>query len=203
MTVTKAALAAGLLAGAALACGCSRDPGQATPRDVVLKMQRMLVAGDKKGYADCFTGSERSRTLILAMYDFVRAGYEFQDAFTAAYGQKAWEDFQDDEGVKLSLPRRDDAWAKGLTIDVKGDRAVVTAPGRKQEMIVVRKEGRWMIDADSGATAGDPMTAARVMTRMATALRAAKGEIGKPGVSGEDLDRALGDAFRKIMTEKP
>jgi len=190
-------------AGGACGCGGGSD-GQSTPEGVVRKMTTAVVEMDKEDFVACLTGTPTEMRAANAFMDFLVAGKEFKEAMIEAYGEKAWADFQDPRGARLTTEVTDNRGElHKVKYDVKGDTAVCTFPEGSQRIHLVRKDGRWYVQVRDIITAKGPLEkATEFWEKTAAFIRRSKARIGKPGVTAESLDDEMGRGFMKIMTSR-
>ncbi len=174
--------------------GGGDDEYPAAPRDVLARALTAMANLDRKMFVGCLTGTDDERRAAGAMVDFVRAGWEFQEAFVEAYGQQAWESFQDKEGARLKTTVEGDlSKLAQVQCRIDGDVAACSMPGDPQVVHLDRRDGRWYVRArDLVGIQGSPRRAADLWGAFAAAIRRARDRIGQPGVTGEQLDTELG-----------
>lgn len=193
-----------LIAAVAVMAGCGKDrdvkKASAGPAEVLDQMTVALLDGNKDEFLSYYQASAAQKQALIGMFDFSQAGMAFRDKFIAAYGQDAWDTFQSDasQGASMSLPERYNP--DEVTVDIDGDAAMVTATDEPQPLQLVRKNGVWLIDAES--MVGPDGQAAKIgtlMSKMAEIIRDYTNVIGQPGMTPEQLDEEMGMAFLQAM----
>jgi hypothetical protein len=171
-------------------------------------VEAMYEGNEPKLYA-ALNASQAQKDFLRGGTDFLTAMSDLRDAFTNAYGQQAWRDFQDeskgpkDGNAHFSLPDAAEAVAKyrKAAIDERGNEAFcrnLDEPGKTVRMIKVGTG--WRVDGNAVCP-----TVAEMQQKMAQikpltdVIRKYQQAIGQPGITPEDIDAELGRAMLKVL----
>lgn len=197
-----------LLALSLAISGCSsKEPS--TPTDALIQLTEAMHEGNESKLFAALEATEAQKDFILVTMDFLTATIDFRDAFTNAYGQQAWNDFQDDSkgpkdgNAKFTIMDSDEIVAqyRNAAIDERGDEAFYQSldePGKTVRIIKVG--GAWRVDASSVCPTAEQMQQKMDQIKPITALtRKYKKAIGRQGIKPEDIDAELGRAMMKVL----
>jgi hypothetical protein len=148
--------------------------------------------------------SEAQKEFMRANIQVHTAAIDFRDAFTTAYGQQAWNDFQDDSkapedgNAKLTTIDFDEIVARwrSAAIDERGDEALCEISNVR----IIKVEGAWRVDASSVCPeAWDMPKMIEEIKQGTVVIQKYKKAIGREGIKPEDIDAELGRAMRKVF----
>lgn len=182
-----------------LIAGChgkeSPPQGQDTPQALARKMQKALVANDKARFDECFTGPRGYREIVDAVIEFSQTACQFYDAITRAYGPSAVAQYHQTKvlpSFDLLVPYKDTDWAEE-EITMKGDKAVCVSPNSPDPTILIRRNNIWRVDLTDYCATGQTLIS--FFKKATKAAKKTTAQVGKPGVTIEDLKRQMGDIF--------
>jgi hypothetical protein len=181
--------------------GGSIPMGHESPQAVLRKAQRALIEGDRARFLECLASRSKDHKAALeALFDYVQAAYKLQDALRGNYGKNAWETFVSLQAnpAQFTAPiwPRDEDLAATASITLQGTEARVELPS-PAELLTLRMEGVWRIEMFPH---GSGVRAIRESFDRATeALRKAREDVGKPGLTPE----ALAQQVRKQIGGEP
>jgi hypothetical protein len=200
------------------------DPkkGAKTPKDAMTQVTQAMYAGNEDQFLKGLKAADdKQKEFCKAVVVFVKNADDFRNDFVKAYGQKAWERFNDpnidpgngDGNANLTIPELKEALdvVEKANITVKGNEAtaeMTDKAGKKSNWKLVKVDEAWLVDASS-LTEGVPdveMTTAQLKA-LAGIVKTYRKAIGKPGISGDDIDVEMGRAIVKqllnIESNKP
>jgi hypothetical protein len=208
----RSASAFGLsLAVALIAGGCGKDGGSArhhavpatstapapAVKDALLGIADALDTGDKARFLNLVETADAEWAGLI--FEAAVAGRAFRAYMEAAYGKQSLEQ------VDLPLPEFPGAEQLAGPLDVVavGDSAVAVLPG-PDELSMVRKDGRWLLDL----TGDEPSEAEReaVLRSLRTTIRAVgevRGKIGQAGLTPQKIDDELIAALMGAAATQP
>jgi hypothetical protein len=188
--------------------GCSnKEPS--TPSDAMVQFIEATHEGNEPKLFAALEASEAQKEFMRVTMDFITAISDFRDAFTNAYGQQAWSNFQDDTkgpkdgNAKLSTTDSDEAVAKyrNAAFDERGDEAFcpnLDEPGKTIRIIKVGSG--WRVDANYVCpTTVEMQKKIRQIKPLTDVIRKYKKAIGHQGIKPEDIDAELGRAMLKVL----
>jgi len=171
-----------------------------TPQALVLKVVTAMQAGDRQSFLECFSVSQSEYDALEAMIETVESYITFESAFIKAYGQEAWDTFQDRD----QAPDGADTTLIGITAEdveqarqwkPQGDPPVFRFPNTSGPATIIKLDGGWVFQL--GQMLGNPTETQ--LSQMAKTLRAMDDlvskyskAIGKENISGEDIDFQMG-----------
>jgi hypothetical protein len=198
MLVRRALVAAVAFAAIAIA-GCTvtaespaarRTADVVGPRAAVVRWHHALADGDKAAYTACFAGTEEELVLALAIFESTQAGYEFQKAVAAAYGQEAWKAFETADASRVDIFPRDPSWPGRVTVVEMGGIALAYTPRGRLPLHLVESGGAWRIQAAGLVPPGvDARRAARYLFQWAEALRKLAAQVAGKSRPAEKASR--------------
>jgi hypothetical protein len=189
-----------LLTAAVFPLGCGSDTDQSSPESTVRSFFDAMMEGDTDAVGACITGDEKVKRAVMGMAEYMAAMQDFRDAVIAEWGEEGWSHFTESGGAKLSIEDERDKIDR-METRVEGDRAYCALPGESDELVLVRKDGKWYVDAGqlaSGFT-GAASQSTELFSRMADMLREKQKRIGEEGITAESLDEELGRDMMKAM----
>lgn len=164
------------------------------PVAVMKKKYFALMDRDKKAFLECFAPSTPA-DFLEAYYDASAEAFAFKRSVYKAYGNEGverFESFVGDAGmVAFRLPPLDgnDRWWEKVEVRIMDDdRVLCDDPYEMDRFCMVRKDGVWRIDLSSRKLAHE-VERQRTFKR---SLEECALDIGKPGVTVDDLRRKLG-----------
>jgi len=188
--------------------GCSqKEPS--TPREAMVQFVEGMHAGNESKLFTAVDASPAQQDFLRATRDFLTAISDFRDAFTSAYGQQAWRDFQDeskgpqDGNAHFSIPDAAVAVAKyqAAAIDQRGGEAFcpnLDEPGKT--IRIVQVGSRWRVDGNTVCPTAVEMQQKMAQVKPLTdVIRKYQPAIGQPGITPEDIDAELGRAMMKVL----
>ena len=158
--------------------------------------------GKESAFVACFDADENQKKMLSAMSDMFQAAVGFSDAVEDALGE---------EGVKAvlgeeSLDDMFDIGADDLEVTEDGDKATVTRKDDADEPLnLVRKDGKWYIDAEGMLGDSGEMTAEALEERLEQTAAMVKvyedmaDKAGEDGMTAEKLKTALMEAMMAAM----
>lgn len=214
---SRAAIASLLLATSLAICGCGGKPTQpkpattpASPREALIQLTEATHEGNVARLFAAVEATEAQKEFLRVMMQFLVAATDFRDAFIKAYGQQAWEDFQDDSKAPkdgnaqftISDPKENIGKIRNLTIDERGDQAFCQNIDASGKMIrLVKVKGGWRVDANSACpNEAEMQKTLNQMRPVVEAIRKYKQAIGRPSIKAEDIDAELGREILKSLT---
>lgn len=181
--------------------GSSEGPSQATPKDTMRAMGDCFVAFDREGTLALLKGPEEEMRAAGAMMGFLSANSRFRDDFVRAYGDRAWQEFQDEDGASLTAEFTDERdKIDSMKVVIDGNEATATMPGMPKAMRLMLVDGKWFIRAADVLGSGMPDPGqVRQWEDLTAVIEEHRARIGKPGVEPEQIDRELGAAFGRVF----
>ena len=185
--------------------GSSAAPRKAdTPMQALENMRQAFLDGDKEAFAQCFDATGQQAEMVDAFCDFSIAASRFDQAMRKAYGEDAVT--QAMGGGARNVPFEDDNWLKDVTIQVEGDTATAVKAGQGEDLRLVKRDGRWKIDAasmlsDKGATdqgVEQLTTMFQTMTRVVTDVSQ---KVGQSGYTAEKINQEMRQAMMSAMMQ--
>jgi hypothetical protein len=178
---------------------------QNSPAEVLKKVHFAILNKDRGRYMECYRVPPDGQTIIEAFYTGWVAQYDFVAAIENAYGPKGLAYFQDIRTMKkagmhnLVLPPLHSPWweSEQVEIRISGNEARYNDPYFSREWRMVRTGDVWRIDLRLSELTDSPEWERRCVVMFTEVLRACKPEIGKPGVTIDDIRLKLG----KLDTE--
>ncbi len=167
----------------------SLPTGQDSPQAVLRKLQQAMAKGERAMFVECFaTRGANHRAAVEALFECVQAAYALRTALRAHYGKDAWEAFMgllvEPAELRAFVWPPDEDVAATAKVAAKGGEASVELPFAT-EPLSLKLGGVWRVEAfPHGSEVRDRPEA---LARAAEALRGAKDDIGKPGVTPESL----------------
>ena len=195
----RTALIAALAFAALVLAGCAATPESPAarqtadfvgPRAAVVRWHHALADGDKAAYTSCFAGTEEELVLALAIFESAQAGYEFQKAVVAAYGQDAWKAFETSDASRVDIFPRDPSWPMRVTVVEMGGIALAYTPRGRLPLHLTQSGGAWHIQAAGLVPPGvDAGRAARYLFQWAEALRKLAAQVSGKSVPADKASR--------------
>ncbi len=185
--------------------GVMRPQGAAaTPKGTLNNLTEAMKAGDAKRLAACFAGPAEEKKVIVIQLETMCVMYQFSEAMEKAYGKEAVKRGMMG-GAKDALKQLQTA-----RVAVEGDTAKVfmTREGRPErtrpEMTMNKIDGLWYIENPMKRDGHQmPKQMMERQEKMIAAMKAAvKGilpEIGKKGVTAEQINKKLEAAMQAAM----
>jgi len=207
---------AGVLAAVCLVAGCGKSaPASGTrPAETAEKAVRAFLQGmkncDEYAMLACGKADDEDGDAICALAEFGRAAGKFRVAFLKAYGQEAWERFNDrahtpgETNAHLQLLEHSvDEMMSGVDLRIQGpDVATFTVPNETRRSRIVKVEEGWLVDVRSLLPKQmESAKFAELMNYMADAVGAHQEAIGRPGIRPDDIDVELGRAIMERLLE--
>jgi hypothetical protein len=201
-----------------LVCGCGGDAATqpkpattpASPREALIQVAEATHAGNEARVLAAVEASETQAEFLRVVTQYVAAVTQFRDTFVEAYGQQAWNDFQDDNKAPedgnakftLSDPQKEIAKIRKLSVDDRGDEAFCQSVDEPGETVrIIKVENGWRVDAGSICPQEEEMQkTVRQFRPMAEIIREYQKAIGRPGINPDDIDAELGRALAKLLT---
>ena len=179
-----------------------------TPQDALRNFARAVYRMDRPAQLACFAGDTFDMTLGTTLIESVNQNFVFRNAMIAAYGRKGWLEWQKhDKGMKATLgfPLIDEDAIKTAQIVVTGDMAICEDAEQLvawsgEVMRFVRERGEWRISIGSATPSGADRDKFRnFLASMTAAIKELLPEIGKPGVTAQDINHKLGEKIGDLM----
>ncbi len=177
--------------------GGSLPTGQDSPQATLRKLQQAMAKGDKAKFVECFAArSANYKAAIEALFECVQAAQALRNALRSHYGKDAWDTFADrlaepPEVRAFTWPPDEDFAATKVAL--KGAEASVGLPSGI-DSLSLKLSGVWRVELyPHGSGVRERRDA---LARAAEALRKAKDDIGKPGVTPETLAKQVGDLVK-------
>jgi ankyrin repeat protein len=177
-----------------------------TPNLAAVKMYRALFGPDKKAFAAMFVGGEQQMAAVNALYDFTHDYVAFRKELTKAFGPDACQRFNalriDNRSWSFTLMIVDQDRLERIKVDIQGDQAVCHdfPELRQTDVRFLKQGGAWRIDAAFLTPAAQPDAYLRLFGAMSRTTRRGQALLRQPGSRMEDVKRAMGDEFEKLMT---
>jgi hypothetical protein len=194
-----------------------------SPKAAMTQYYEGLCTADEDKLFKAVKADDQQKDLLKALIGFTKVGTEFRDAFIIQYGQAGWTRFNDpnvDPGngegnANLAVPDLKEQLTKIANVQIveKKDEAFADLPdpsGKVQRwrMVMVLQDGRvdgWVVDSASlltpeGTDVPKLTAELRKMTDLVAKHRKA---IGKPGITGDDIDVELGKQVVQELTGTP
>jgi hypothetical protein len=174
---------------------CNAPTHQDSPRAVLEKMHKALLAKDKAAFADCFYAPGDLATFVAAHFEGCIVACDFTRKLQQTYGPDGVQRFEDFYSARAGMvffrrPPLDKPWWEDIRFEVNGDRAEFYDPFAGYNRYLVCIRGCWRIDVSEYSGRVDREVANQRQARRE--LEACMADIGKPGVSVDDLRRKLG-----------
>lgn len=166
---------------------------------VVETMHKAVMHEDLNLFLRCYPADERYRPLQREIFRNLVLCYRFQDALLKAYGKEGLDDFTDLRTLKRgmgffpSLPPTDEPWWEDLEFSIDGSAASCYDPWKRDTKHFVRNNGQWFIDLSK--LVPRPEDDIRLARTLNSGYEATLPEIGKPGVTVDDIRRKLGERW--------
>jgi len=177
-----------------LLVACSDKPQPNTPRESVRAFGAALAEFDYEAIRPHVVGDDLDLEFLRAFFEHGNTAFELKAKIIEAYGEEGWEQFNDNEGTRLSLVRnRNLDRFDGVRYEFDGDRAIGTMPNESQKLHLERKNGRWSVRLrETMGLPEDELRRQIVELRADTAaFRAALARVGKDGVTPDVLDAEI------------
>ncbi|MBC8872530.1 MAG: hypothetical protein H8E44_24110 [Planctomycetes bacterium] len=185
------------------------NDGPSSPREALIRYAEVLHDGDESRLFAALQATEAQKDFMRANMQFLTAKNAFRDAFTTAYGQQAWDDFQDDSkgpkdgNAKITTTDSDEIVARwrNATIDERGHEALCKdSAGAEKAVRLIKVDGAWRVDASSVCPRTQQMRKMIEEIKPVTVLlRKYEKAIGREGIKPEDIDAELGRAIMKVL----
>lgn len=193
-------LMAASVAAAAILVGCGRsEPDQSSPAGAMEKFALAELGITPEPYLACVTGEEDQIRAVTAMFDYRTAARAFRQTLEWTRGQDGWEAFA--PGAEAVDWNPSDLYERidRLQIDVQGDAATASLPDGGRTYPLVRKDGRWYVQA-AGLLPTDRTAhaSARMYTRLSEMLRIKSKKIAREEYPPKDLGKEVGDEAYRI-----
>ena len=179
--------------------------GPSTPRDALIQFLEAMHEGDESKLFAALQATEAQKDFMRVTMELHTTVSDFRDAFTTAYGQQAWNDFQDDsKGPKdgnAKLPTTDSdggvvRW-RNAAIDERGAEAICENLGTVRR--IVKVGGAWRVDAFSVCpTAKEMRRIIDEIKPVTVVIQKYRKAIGREGIKPEDIDAELGRAMVEV-----
>ena len=181
--------------------------GATTPKEAIESLAQSMYEADAKNMLGCFAGTPDELEAIESLANFGSSALQFKIKFIETYGEKEWQDFQDPakgldryDATLDIITDTDLEEFMSLQIRVKEDKAFFTVPDQFYESVILKKNGRWFIQASSIFKPGtNPKAFADAMNNGAKTIKKFEKAIGYEGLTPEDIDEELGRAIWKEM----
>ncbi len=177
-----------------------------TPKGTLANLAEAMKAGDTKRLAACFAGTAEEKKTIVMQLETMCLMYKFSEAMEKEYGKEALKRGMMGD-VKDALKQLQTA-----RVETEGDTAKVfmTREGRPErerpEMTMTKTNGLWYIENPMKEQGRQmPKQMIEQQEKMIKAMKAAVAgimpEIGKEGVTAEEINKKLKAAMEAAMKE--
>lgn len=186
-----------------------RNPvDQTAVKSALVSMVRVIGRGDDEEFVQWVDGTDVERAFLRQAMPAVRKMLAWDRAGASAYGDHAWRKAKGPGGNGLfgglGLATVAEI-GQDVAISGDGDAAVCvfTKRGRGQ-LSMVRRNGKWLAVLPGGITpprdAGQRQLLEKMVQAMGQVADRTRLMIGQPGVTAEDVVRAMGEGLKKIST---
>ncbi len=175
--------------------GCGGAGAGATPEETLANVAAAFRSGDSAAMLSCYKTNDQGKRAMEAMVPVAKVMIEFSEKMEAAYGEEAGKVFGNNGPKNMA-----DNLAKAkITID--GDKATAQVAGERKPMNMVKENGVWLVVDEDMATASKAKVDAMLkeVVPMKKALESIMSEIGKEGVTMEDIMQKLENAMKEAM----
>ncbi len=178
-------------------CGGGKTSGMPgagkTPEETIINMAAAAKAGDAGALKSCYKTNEYGEKAIELLAAMGKISTAFKEKMERAYGKEAAAVFR--EG-----PWALDVTPEGLATKIDGNTATVCVQ-RRQNFSLVKEGGVWLIADEEIQTMTDKkLEKGRVfVTAVQNAMKGVFEEIGKEGVTPEDIQTKLEKALEAAM----
>ncbi len=168
-----------------------------TPQETLAKVAAAFKSGDAAAMTSCYKTNEQSARAMKAMVPVAKVMIDFSEKMEAAYGKEAANVFGG------SGPRNMAENVAKATVKIDGDKAVATIPGERKPVNMVKENGVWLVvdKTMSEMTKEQVDMMLKQVVPMRVALESVMGEIGKEGVTQQDIMQKMTTAMQKAMAE--
>ena len=176
---------------------------QETPTRVLEKLHVAILAKDRVKFMECYQVPLNGGKFLYYFFDMWTAKYGFLAAIEAAYGSEGLAYFTDPRTAKepgmfiLTSPPLHSPWweSESIRVRVNGDDAAYLDPFYLyRELTMARNNGVWRIHPLIPPNAEWEIQYGMLIE----AMRLCSNDIGKPGVSLDDIRRKLGGLLPNI-----
>ncbi len=175
--------------------GCGGAGAGGTPQETLANIAAAFRAGDSAAMLGCYKTNEEGKRAMEAMVPVAKVMIAFSEKMEAAYGEKAGKVFGG------SGPRNMAENLSKAEIKIDGDTATAKVSGERKLMNLVKENGVWLvIDEDLAKMSKEKVDAMlKQVVPMRAALESVMGEIGKDGVTQEDIMQKMEEAMEEAM----
>lgn len=188
----------------------SRAPtDQGSPAELLRKLHSAIVGNDYDKFRECHNVPQSSAAIFDAIFACLVAQSRFVAAIEKAYGQEGLNQYWDITTAKAGMyivapPRPASRWweAEDFSLRIEAGQARFVDPYCRRERTMSCTDGIWRIDFE----APDPKVRAADYQMLADILLTCSADIGKPGVTIDDIRSKTGrleeEGFKKLATER-
>jgi hypothetical protein len=181
----------------------SGESAAPTPEKALHSCFYSMFKMEKNNFIECFYATQKERLALSAIIDYGVAAKEFRDKFIAAYGEQAWNNFQDPK----KAPKESDARFRMFLeqdfkkldfnlVKVKEGTATFYVENENRNIELIKTNNGWLMVASKflrpGVKAEDFGNLMANMTKVTSKYMKA---IGYKGIAPEDIDAELGRAW--------
>ena len=188
--------------------GCGGASGPQTPQEVLTNMANAMADGDRDAYLACFKGTEEEIGVMMTIFDASCAAQSFGEKLTAAYGKESLGGATASWGAGPLRPPDPQKLLAQAEFDVQGTTAVVRQKGAQDAdagpnnaIHMIREGGRWYIKAASMVPTGQAAKMRSIMEKFPGIYEELEKEIGKEGVSAQDIQQMFAVKFMSVVME--
>jgi hypothetical protein len=199
-TLRRLAGLALLLTVVVFSLGCGNDTDQSTPEATVRTFAEALKEGNRDALDSIVEGSEDAKRFIGGMAEYMSSMQDFKEAVIAEWGEEGWSHFDKSGGGGMSMEFHPEKLDE-MQVRTEGDTAFCTMGDASDEMKLVRKDGKWFIDASTmDVPEGEKVdNVLLVFERMGELIREKRKRIGEEGVTAKSLSEELGRDMMATM----
>jgi len=172
-------------------------PKANTPEGAVRRVAFALYGGHRKMFLDCFNGDADGLEMLGVLFDMFRAQASFLRAMTRTYGQDAWSQYCQGDGVRIQLPRVDLVGLESPQCAIDGDKASCPNPlgwAGYEEFMLVRAGGKWRLNVPEYVNpSAKPKDVTPMLKGWTAALAAMTKRVGEPGLKPADFASKVWD----------
>jgi hypothetical protein len=193
----------------------------ASPKEaMVMVTEGLCDANEEQLFKALQTANEKEKEFVKALVRFIRNTRSFQTAFVKAYGEKAWERFNDpniDPGhgegnatltvmdKKEGLDNIEKAEIKLAETNDSATCEITDKKGKKITWRMTKVADGWMVQASTftAGTGADLDKTVKLFGTFADLLPKYQKAIGQKGITADDIDVELGKAMVKELFGLP
>ena len=195
-----------LLACASLVSGCG-DKDEEDASAVALAIWKGMATGDGEAVAKHYDCSDADKAFLKESTQLMGKMATFGHAGAKKFGKDAWLAAAKKAGMEemATSPIPDPAeMADKIECTIEEDKATCTLEGAEDNLVLIKKDGKWLAAADNLPTKDDREMAVGMMVKaVATACAKATAKMGVEGVTTEQVFAELKKAMNDAMNVKP